>query len=147
MRRIFAGLLALALAASSLLALGPVMAASGGRTYYPQGQSPSDPVYRPRLLAVAGEGSFVVEKMRWSSWGRRSARGRGVGAQDDCVPDCATGTFHRAPARVRLWRPRSRCGNRIWKRMTLTWTDGAPAIDGNRGPRRVVWELGQFPCE
>lgn len=147
MRKIVAGFVVIALAALVLFAPGSVLAASAGRTYFPQGQSPSDPVYRPRLLGVAGEGSFVVEKMRWSSWGRRSARGRGIGAQDDCLPDCATGTFHRAPARVRLWRPRSRCGNRIWTRMTLTWTEGAPTVDGRRGSRRVVWELGQFPCE
>jgi hypothetical protein len=138
---------AIVFAILALSASGTALATSPGRTYFPQGQSPSDPVYRPRLLAVAGEGSFVVERMRWSSWRRGSARGRGIGAQDDCSPDCATGTFHRAPVRVRLARPRSRCGNRIWTRMALTWTEGAPKIDGQRGPRRVVWKLGQFPCE
>jgi len=145
MRKVAAG--QIALVALALLVPGSAIAASAGRTYFPQGQSPSDPAYRPRLLAVAGEGSFVVERMRWSSWGRRAARGQGIGAQDDCQPDCATGTFHRASALVRLWRPRSRCGNRIWTRMTLTWTEGAPMIDGQHEPRRVVWELGQFPCE
>ena len=83
----------------------------------------------------------------FSSWGSHGARGRGIGAQDDCLPDCATGTIHRAPVRVRLWRPRSRCGSRIWTRMTLVWTEGAPTIDERRGPRRVVWKLEQFLCE
>jgi hypothetical protein len=125
------------------------MASAGSsRTYFPQGQSPSDPVFRPRVLAVAGEGSFVVQKMRWRSWEARTAHGRGIGAQDDCVPSCAEGTFHRAPAKVRLWRPRVRCGNRIWTRMTLTWLHGPPrGGPGESGRRRVVWSLGLLPCE
>ncbi len=106
-----------------------------------------DPVYRPRTLGVAGEGSFLVERMHWSFWGHRVARGRGLGAQDDCEPDCASGTFHRAPARVRLWRPRRRCGHEVWTRMTLTWLHGPPSgIPGYGRPRRQLWTLAMFSC-
>lgn len=131
-----------------LIGLARTLSAGSSRTYFPQGQSPSDPVFRPRVLAVAGEGSFVVQKMHWRSWGARTAHGRGIGAQDDCVPSCAEGTFHRAPAKVRLWRPRVRCGNRIWTRMTLTWLRGPPrGVPGESGSRKVVWSLGLLPCE
>lgn len=122
-------------------------AAAGPRTYFPQGQDPHSPVYRPHVLQVAGEGSFVVEKAHWRHWGSRTARGRGIGAQDDCVPDCADGSFHRAPAKILLWRPRVRCGNRIWTRMTLTWVHGPPkGVPGESPRHRVVWQLGLFPC-
>lgn len=130
------------------MALSPqVGKAVGDPTYFAQSQNPSVPVIRPRVLQVAGEGSFAVQKMRWAVWNRRVARGRGIGAQDDCIPGCSDGTFHRAPAQVRLWRPRSRCGNRVWTRMTLTWVHGAPKIAGEQPQRRVVWKLALFPCE
>lgn len=141
-------LLAFLLAASCSVLLFPAAAgARGVVTYLPQAQEPESLAFRPHTLEVAGEGSFIVQRMRWSTWASRLARGRGIGAQDDCEPDCATGTFHRAPARIRLWRPRQRCGHRIWTRMTLTWAHGPPrGLPGESHKRRVVWVLGQFPC-
>jgi hypothetical protein len=91
----------------ALVLCGPlVLSASvqASRAYLPQAQDPASTAYRPRVLKVAGEGSFLVQRMVWSSWSPRIARGRGVGAQDDCEPDYATGTFHRARARTRLLR-------------------------------------------
>jgi hypothetical protein len=127
--------------------LSAAAVAQASTTYFGQGQEPASRAYKPRTLAIAGEGSFVVEKMHWSFWGRRSARGGGIGAQDDCEPDCATGTFHRAPARVRLWRPRRKCGHEVWTRMTLTWLHGPPSgIPGESRGRRMQWGLAQFPC-
>jgi hypothetical protein len=128
--------------------LSAVAVAQASATYFGQGQDPTSRAYRPKTLQVAGEGSFVVQKMHWSFWGGRSARGRGIGAQDDCEPDCATGTFHRAPAKVRLWRPRRKCGHEVWTRMTLIWLNGPPSgLPGYSQKRRVPWRLAQFPCE
>jgi hypothetical protein len=127
-------------------AFGAGRGARAARVYFPQAQDPESPAYRPRTLDVAGEGSFIVERMRWRNWGSRSAHGRGIGAQDDCRPDCADGTFHRAPAKVRLWRPRQRCGELLWTRMTFVWTHGPPHVPGEKLRRRVVWPLAQFPC-
>lgn len=143
-----AGAGAFALLCVLLLGTCGAAAARGPVTYFAQSQDPASPAYRPRVLQVAGEGSFFVEKMHWIHWGSRAARGRGIGAQDDCEPDCATGTFHRAPAKIRLWRPRRRCGNRIWTRMTLIWVHGPPrGVPGESPDRRVLWKLGLFPCE
>jgi hypothetical protein len=122
--------------------------AQASTTYFGQGQDPADRAYRPKVLQVAGEGSFYVGRMHWSAWTDRVARGRGIGAQDDCEPDCATGTFHRAPAKVRLWRPKRRCGHGVWTRMTLTWLHGPPSgIPGYSRSRRQHWRLAVFPCE
>jgi hypothetical protein len=132
----------------SFVLLVPVAVAQASATYFGQAQDPASRAYRPKTLQVAGEGSFAVQKMHWSFWGSRSARGRGIGAQDDCEPDCATGTFHRAPARVRLWRPRRKCGHEVWTRMTLIWLHGPPSgLPGYSQKRRVQWGLAQFPCE
>jgi hypothetical protein len=134
--------------ASVAVFFSAVAMSQASTTYFAQGQDPASPAYKPKTLAIAGEGSFVVEKMHWSFWGHRSARGRGIGAQDDCEPDCATGTFHRAQARVRLWRPRRRCGHEVWTRMTLTWLHGPPSgIPGETRKRRIQGGLAQFPCE
>jgi hypothetical protein len=119
----------------------------GSRTYVPQGQDAREPAYRPHRLLVAGEGSFFVGAMHWSYWRRRVARGTGMGAEDDCEPGCAEGTFHRAPARVRLYRPRRMCGHRVFTRMTLTWTDGQPNGVPHVGGRRSTSGLAQFGCE
>jgi hypothetical protein len=132
----------------SFVLLVPVALAQASTTYFGQGQDPADIAYRPKILLVAGEGSFFVEKMQWSTWTERAARGHGIGAQDDCDPGCADGTFHRAPARIRLWRPRRRCGHEVWTRMTLTWSHGPPTgIPGYSRSRRQHWTLAVFPCE
>lgn len=135
------------LAATGLVLLGSVAGAEASTTYFGQGQDPADIAYRPDRLLVAGEGSFYVGKMHWSAWNSRVARGRGIGAQDDCDPGCAEGAFHRAPARVRLWRPQPRCGREVFTRMTLTWLNGPPSgIPGYSRSRRQHWKLAVFPC-
>jgi hypothetical protein len=132
---------------TALVLLVSVAAARTSTTYFGQGQDPADIAYRPDRLLVAGEGSFYVGKMRWSAWTDRVARGRGIGAQDDCDPGCADGTFHRATAKVELWRPRRRCGHEVFTRMTLTWLHGPPSgIPGYSRSRRQHWKLAGFPC-
>ena len=130
-----------------LMLFGSVAMAQASTTYFGQSQDPADRAYKPDVLQVAGEGSFYVGKMHWNIWTNRVARGRGIGAQDDCDPACADGTFHRAPARIKLWRPRRRCGHEIWTRMTLTWSHGPPTgIPGYSQSRRQHWKLAVFPC-
>jgi hypothetical protein len=121
-------------------------AAQAARTFFAQSQDLHSLAYKPRVLEVAGEGSFIVTDMRWRAWGHSSARGSGIGAKDDCEPDCATGGFHKAPARVTLRRPRRRCGHRVWTKMVLVWTSGPPGDLPYPLDRREVWRLAQFPC-
>jgi hypothetical protein len=139
--------LRVAMVAAAVFMLASVAVAQASTTYFGQSQDPADIAYRPDVLQVAGEGSFYVGKMHWSAWTNRVARGHGIGAQDDCDPGCADGTFHRAPARVKLWRPRPRCGHEVWTRMTLTWLHGPPpGIPGESRSRREHWTLAIFPC-
>lgn len=114
--------------------------------FFAQSQAPENRAYRPHVLYVAGEGSFYIKRVSWRRWGRRTARGSGIGGVDDCRPGCANGTFHYKPVRLTLWRPRRRCGARVWTRMTIAWTHGAPRIRGERGKRRSVTPLALGPC-
>jgi hypothetical protein len=65
---------------------------------------------RPRSIVLAcGDGNLYVTRIEWSRWTMREARGVGVGHQNDCVPDCARGHFHRYRVALRLYRVRD-CG-------------------------------------
>jgi hypothetical protein len=61
---------------------------------------------RPAEVVFAcGDGNFYVTGLLWTHWGAADAEGRGVGHQNDCTPDCASGHFHTYKLSVRLSRP------------------------------------------
>jgi hypothetical protein len=63
-----------------------------------------------------GGGVLGLDRMRWSSWRARTARGRGRLAYNTCEPTCADGNYEHKRVRVRLFRPRRGC---------RTYVDGA----------------------
>jgi hypothetical protein len=115
-----------------------------GIVFFAQAQSPESPVYRPRQLDVAGDGSFVVKSVSWRSWGAQSATGRGSAGVDDCTPDCATGRFHYAPVTIMLTAPHKKCGIPEYTRAVFVFTHGVPA--GRGVPDHYRWQLAAFPC-
>ena len=54
------------------------------------------------VLACADYNS-LIQKITWTSWTRGLASGTGTLVQNDCVPYCAAGHFHRYPVLVILW--------------------------------------------
>jgi hypothetical protein len=63
--------------------------------------------YKPRrVIVTCADANFRVRSIRWSSWTRREARGRGTALVNDCDPNCAQGTFRRYRIRLRAFRPR-----------------------------------------
>lgn len=54
------------------------------------------------VLACADYNS-LIQKITWTSWTRELASGTGTLVQNDCLPDCAAGHFHRYPVLVILW--------------------------------------------
>jgi hypothetical protein len=57
---------------------------------------------RPRRIIASGDGAVFFNALHWSAWGGTVAKGRGLYQQDDCVPNCAQGTYHHSPAIVHL---------------------------------------------
>ena len=53
---------------------------------------------RPSRFIYTGDGSGYLTITVWSSWSRAGATGTGYDQLDDCIPDCAGGTFHTYPA-------------------------------------------------
>jgi hypothetical protein len=71
--------------------------------------------YPPQARAVSanwsGDGTGIVAHMQWSGWTSTSADGTGEEGIDDCVPDCAGGTFTYYPVRLHAYSPMYlRCG-------------------------------------
>ena len=63
---------------------------------------------RPTEIVFAcGDGTYYVNHLSWRSWHKSRATGLGVFHQNDCQPNCATGTFHQRRGRLVL-------RNRTW---------------------------------
>ena len=116
-----------------------------GVVFFAQAQSPESPAYRPRQLDVAGDGSFYVRSVTWTSWGPHTATGRGVAGRDNCSPDCARGTFHYAPVSITLSTTRRKCRIPEYTAAVFVFTHGPPS--GTPLPTVDRWPLASFPCE
>jgi hypothetical protein len=60
---------------------------------------------RPSVIQFSGDDGDVVTGIQWSSWGSKSATGRGTVGLDDCTPNCAEGTTRYVAATITLSAP------------------------------------------
>ena len=83
----------------------------------------------PRIVVACGDGNFFLTGLKWSSWGRHSAKATGTGHLNDCNPACFNGHFHKYPVAVRLSRPRACSGSQRpqFRRIVVTYTGRKPA--------------------
>lgn len=75
---------------------------------------------KPTVITNSGDGSAAVRGLAWSGWGTPVARGTGLEFDDNCHPDCATGTFFAYPAVVTLSDLKTWSGGRAYSRMVIT---------------------------
>jgi hypothetical protein len=57
---------------------------------------------KPKQITVSGDGSGYVDGLRWTDWGTPRTTATGTLRVDNCVPNCAQGTFTGYPATVTL---------------------------------------------
>lgn len=88
---------------------------------------------------LAGTGS-TSSHLVWTTWSSRQGRGRGADWHNNCVPNCAEGTFTAYPATVRVYRPRRVAGYLLFTRMTTTYIRTQPPYPGYRRPA-VTYKL------
>jgi hypothetical protein len=80
-----------------------------------------------RIVLACGDGNAVAEHLTWQKWTGQSAIGRGDLRGNDCVPDCAQGTFHNYPARFTLSETVVAAGRNYFTRVTIRFTAKAPS--------------------
>src|SRR4051794_40237509 len=99
-----------------LLLFAPTSAASA-RTLPQTATGRGDTAVRPPRIIPSGVGSFILGgrprgsgiaslgRLTWTAYNTKAARASGIAWRDDCVPDCAEGTYHPTPMHLRLFRP------------------------------------------
>lgn len=80
----------------------------------------SQAAVRPRLVLLTEDGSVVVRRVRWRSWGGKAARGKGTLTASDCNPNCAGGHLTNRAAKVVLAKPGVVLGHRVYRCIQLT---------------------------
>jgi hypothetical protein len=84
---------------------------------------------RPHAIYFGAGGSLLVRDITWVRWRDGSAAGRGTRLADNCIPNCAAGTYANSSASLTLWRVRDRAGQRYFSRMTISWTSRGRQYD------------------
>jgi hypothetical protein len=114
-----------------VLALAAVLVAipAGAATKTRLAECGDKPLYKPKRVIIAcGDGAFRVVKLKWSTWTRNTAVGRGIGKVNTCRPSCAEGKFKSYPVKLTPGKPKSCPTNgRQFTRLTYTFTGKKPA--------------------
>jgi hypothetical protein len=78
----------------------------------------------PTLITVAcGDGGIGVEKLVWTSWTQATATGNGEVWENDCMPDCASGTTHTYPA---LSEVKTTTSGRLFTQLAIVYRGAGP---------------------
>ncbi len=82
----------------------------------------TSPKIRPNDLVLAcADANAVITNITWSSWGSFDAFGTGTFRENQCVPDCAQGTFAVYPeSHVELANPTSASGVPAFEEVVVT---------------------------
>ena len=84
----------------------------------------ASPTVEPTTIVLAcADYDSLLEEITWSSWTAHGARGTGVYTYNDCIPYCARGTFHSAPATVTVRAPVSTSAGVEFTLVTWTFSD------------------------
>jgi len=102
------------------------VAATRSPTYLAGGRVSSGAVVRPAHLVLSGDSTLWLTRAHWRFWRHRRAIGQTRSHWASCDPNCASGKIVVRPARVTLSRPRHRCGQWFFTRVTFHFTAGRP---------------------
>ena len=78
------------------------------------------PSVRPNLVLMFQDGSWVIEKLHWSSWGGPVARATGISSASNCQPNCAQGKRRNDPVQFVISQPRHLFGHTVYACYQLT---------------------------
>jgi hypothetical protein len=101
------------------------------------------PQVRPRnfILACADANDYLSH-LSWTSWGPGLASATGVQVENDCVPYCAAGHFHRYPVDAIFWGSAAAApGSQRYTKVTLLYPGDRPEYYGHQGPATLTMTL------
>ena len=101
-------------------------AVSASATTYPVAYQYSSwlrPTVRPGFIAIGGDGGLQYRHISWKNggWWMNSAKGYGTRFADNCIPNCALGTFIKTPATIKLSQVKLHNGRRYFSRMDVVY--------------------------
>jgi hypothetical protein len=122
------------LAAAVLTILAILAIPAGAATHTRLAGCGDKPAYKPkRVIVSCGDGAFRVNKLKWSTWTRKTAIGNGTARVLTCEPSCAEGKFKSYPIKLSADRAKKCPKNgRQFTRLTYSFKDTKP-----RGARRT----------
>jgi hypothetical protein len=115
---------------SAFLAVLVPVAVAGGKTYVGPCTAQQKAAYKPhRMVVTCADAGFVLRHLKWSSWGARSAHGRGQAYINTCKPNCASGKFKPYAVKVKLDKRIACKGKHAlqFSRVTYTYTGKRPS--------------------
>jgi hypothetical protein len=117
-------LLALALA----LTVGTTASGAGERTYF-RAPFSGKAQFKPKRISFSDSD---LTQLRWRSWNRRHAFGRGRARVNNCIPFCAAGKILHGPVKLTMYH-RYKSGHR-WFYRCVKGVARVPGPD-----QRILW--------
>jgi hypothetical protein len=78
------------------------------------------PQVKPSTWLMFADGSWVIEKLRWTGWGGKVAHAAGISSASNGIPNEAQGKRIKKKATVTLWNPGKVLGHRVYRCFALT---------------------------
>jgi|SRR5579862_1185249 len=78
------------------------------------------PTVRPNTVLLIQDGSSILEKLHWSSWGGSVARATGILSASNCMSNCAAGRRTHDPAQFVVSHRRHLFGRTVYSCYQLT---------------------------
>ena len=78
------------------------------------------PQVEPSTWLMFADGSWVLEKLRWTGWGTKVAHATGISSASNGIPSQAQGKRIKKKAKVTLWHPGTVLGHRVYRCFALT---------------------------
>ncbi len=73
------------------------------------------------LVLSCADASIALETLKWSSWGKSTAKATGIFAGNDCSPTCVAGMFHRYKVNVTLSAPKTINGTKVFTKVRVVF--------------------------
>jgi hypothetical protein len=108
-------------------------------------KAPSQPVQteviRPSTIYLFADGSWVLEKLRWTGWGAKVARANGTSSASNGNPSQAQGQRIKTPAQITLSHPGRFFGRTVYRCYQLTVPPPATDLHGCLTGLNGYWSL------